>query len=109
MDKTFALEALAALSQETRLEAFRLLIKAGRRGLCAGEIAEQLDVRQNTMSTNLGVLARTGLLRRKREGRCIRYVAHLESMRLLLAFLMEDCCGNRPETCKPLLDQLNCD
>lgn len=108
MDKMLALEALSALSQETRLDVFRLLVKAGPDGLCAGEIAQRLCVRQNTMSTNLGVLARAGLVRSEREGRSIRYVADLGGMRRLLAFLMQDCCGGHPETCRPFLEDLVC-
>jgi ArsR family transcriptional regulator, arsenate/arsenite/antimonite-responsive transcriptional repressor len=108
MDNKRTLEALSALSQSTRLDVFRLLVKAGPGGLCAGEIAERLAVRQNTMSTNLGVLARAGLVRSEREGRSIRYAADLDGMRGLLAYLMEDCCGGRPETCAPLLKQLMC-
>ena len=108
MDKTLALDALSALAQETRLDVFRLLVKAGPSGLHSGEIAERLDVRQNTMSTNLGVLARAGLIRGEREGRSIRYFADLDGMRRLLVFLMEDCCGGRPETCQPLLEELVC-
>jgi len=108
MDKKRALDALSALSQGTRLDVFRLLVRAGPVGLCAGEIAERLDVRQNTMSTNLGLLDRAGLVRSRREGRSIRYVADLDGMRGLLAYLMEDCCGGRPETCEPLLKELVC-
>lgn len=108
MDKMRSLEALSALSQEMRLDVFRLLVKAGPVGLSAGEVAGQLKVRQNTLSTNLGVLVRAGLIRNEREGRSIRYFANLDGMRDLLAFLMEDCCGGRPETCQPLLEELVC-
>jgi DNA-binding transcriptional ArsR family regulator len=108
MDRKDTLEALSALSQGTRLDVFRLLVRAGPDGLYAGDIAARLAVRQNTMSTNLGVLARAGLVRREREGRSIRYVADLDGMRGLLAYLMEDCCGGRPETCEPLLKELVC-
>ena len=38
-DTRAALAAFSALSQETRLEAFRLLVKAEPEGLPAGEIA----------------------------------------------------------------------
>ena len=48
MDMTSALTAFSALSQQTRLEAFRLLVTAGDAGMSAGDIAEALDVRQNT-------------------------------------------------------------
>ncbi|MEX2616243.1 MAG: metalloregulator ArsR/SmtB family transcription factor [Alphaproteobacteria bacterium] len=103
MDKTQTLDALSALSQGTRLDVFRLLMKAEPEGLCAGDIAERLGVRQNTMSANLGILERAGLIRGVREGRSIRYFADLDSMRALLRFLMEDCCGGQPELCAPLL------
>ncbi len=106
MDKYAVLEALSALSQETRLDVFRLLVRAGPVGLCAGEIAERLGVVQNTMSTNLQVLHRAGLVRSAREGRSIRYFADLDGMGDLLGFLMKDCCGGRPEICQPLLDGL---
>jgi len=106
MDGTQALQALSALAQGTRLDVFRLLVNAGPEGLCAGEIAAKLGVRQNTMSTNLAVLARAGLVRSEREGRSVRYAADMEGMRGLLGFLMQDCCGGRPERCRPVLDAI---
>jgi ArsR family transcriptional regulator len=104
VDKQQSLEALSALSQETRLDIFRLLTRAEPRGLCAGEIADALHGRQNTISTNLSILARAGLIRGVREGRSMRYFANLDGMRGLLAFLMEDCCDGSPEACAPLLE-----
>ena len=108
MDKSDAIEALHALAQETRLGVFRLLVKRGADGMAAGDIADALGVRQNTMSANLAVLARAGMIRSEREGRVIRYFAEFDGMRALLAFLMEDCCGGRPELCKPVLDEIAC-
>ncbi|WP_089273931.1 ArsR/SmtB family transcription factor [Puniceibacterium sediminis] len=108
MDKSNALDAFAALSQSTRLDVFRLLIKAGEGGMSAGDISETLGVRQNTMSANLSVLARSGLIRNQREGRSIRYFANMDGMRGLLAFLMEDCCGGRPELCQPVIKEIAC-
>lgn len=102
MDKNNALDAFAALSQPTRLDVFRLLIKAGEEGMSAGDISATLNVLQNTMSTNLSVLSHSGLIRSAREGRSIRYFADVKGVRGLLAFLMEDCCGGRPELCQPL-------
>jgi len=107
MDKMQSLEALAALAQETRLDVFRLLMQAEPHGLCVGEISGRLGVRQNTLSGNLAVLARAGLIVGRREGRSIRYRAELAGMRRLLAFLMEDCCGSRPERCRALLDEMD--
>ncbi|EAR51920.1 transcriptional regulator, ArsR family protein [Oceanicola granulosus HTCC2516] len=106
MDKFAALSSLAALAQDTRLDVFRLLVQAGGAGMLAGEVAEALGVRQNTMSTNLAVLLNAGLVRKAREGRGIRYFADMDRMRGLLSYLLEDCCGGRPESCRPLLDSL---
>lgn len=108
MDKYRVLNAFGALSQPTRLDVFRLLIRAGAAGMSAGKISETLGVRQNTMSANLAILNRSGLIRREREGRNIRYFADMDGLRGLLAFLMEDCCGGCPELCRPVLDELVC-
>lgn len=107
MDKNGSLAALGALAQDTRLDVFRTLVKAGPAGLPAGVIADRLGVRQNTMSTNLAVLSRAGLIRSEREGRSIRYFADFNGMRGLLAYLMEDCCGGSPAVCAPLLDEIS--
>ena len=108
MDNKLALDAFTALSQSTRLDVFRLLIKAGDTGMSAGDISDTLGVRQNTMSANLSILARSGLIRNKREGRSIRYFADMKGMRGLLAFLMEECCGGRPDLCQPVINEVAC-
>jgi DNA-binding transcriptional ArsR family regulator len=108
MDNTAALAAFAALSQQTRLDAFRLLIKAGTEGMTAGRIGELLGVRQNTLSANLTVLRHAGLVRNLREGRSIRYFACFEGVSGLLRFLLEDCCGGEPALCQPLIDDIAC-
>jgi DNA-binding transcriptional ArsR family regulator len=108
MDKKNALSALAALAQETRIDVFRLLVQAGEKGMLSGELGEKLGVRQNTMSANLTVLLHAGLIRNEREGRSVRYFADLDGMRGMLAFLMEDCCGGRPELCQPVINEIAC-
>lgn len=108
MDFKAALEALAALGQETRLEVFRLLIRAGADGMAAGEIALRLGAVQNTLSAHLKILDHAGLIRAERQGRSIRYFADLTGMRDLLAFLMEDCCNGAPELCQPVIEALTC-
>lgn len=108
MDKLNALEALAALGQETRLDVFRLLVTEAPRGLPAGGIASRLGVVQNTMSAHLGVLARCRLIRAERKGRTVEYVADYSGVRELLAFLMQDCCQGAPEICAPLFDLVRC-
>lgn len=103
MDQTSAIESLAALAQETRLAAFRLLVEAGREGMPAGEIARALGVPHNTMSTHLAILTRAGLVTAQRDSRRMIHAARLEGLGALMGFLLRDCCGGRPELCAPLL------
>ena len=108
METKQAIEAFAALSQQTRLEALRILIKMGNKGILAGDLGDLMEVRQNTMSTNLSVLLNAGLVRNEREGRSIRYYADFDGLRGVLSFLMEDCCGGKPELCQPIIDKIAC-
>lgn len=108
MEEIRALAAFAALSQATRLEVFRLLIRVGPTGMAAGEIGEALGVRQNTLSANLSVLLNAGLVRNERQGRSIRYYADMDGLRGLLGFLLSNCCGGRAEMCQPLIDEIAC-
>jgi ArsR family transcriptional regulator, arsenate/arsenite/antimonite-responsive transcriptional repressor len=94
-----ALAALAALGQPTRLEIFRLLIRREPDGLAAGTIAEGIGCPQNTLSSHLSILARSGLIKGTRSGRSIVYRADVEGMRALVAFLITDCCDGHPELC----------
>lgn len=102
MDMIDALGKFGALSQETRLRAFRLLLTEGEDGLAAGEIARTLDAAPNTMSTHLAVLERCGLIMKERQGRSIRYRANLEGTTELVDFLVRDCCHGNPQICMPL-------
>ena len=109
MDKKLSLSALAALGQETRLDIFRLLVKAGAEGVPAGEIASRLGAVQNTISAHLKILHHAGLVRPEREGRVVRYVADMTGLRDLLAYLMEDCCNGAPELCRPVINAVTCE
>lgn len=97
-----AVDALSALAQEHRLAVFRLLVRIGPEGLAAGEIARELGVRPNTLSTHLTILGHAGLIRSRREGRSMIYSADYDGMRNLLGFLVADCCAGRPEICGSL-------
>jgi len=94
-----ALAALAALGQPTRLEVFRLLMRKEPKGLPAGTIAHAIGCPHNTLSTNLAILARSGLVRGTREGRSIVYRADVDGIRNLVGFLVNDCCDGHPELC----------
>jgi ArsR family transcriptional regulator len=94
-----ALAALAALGQPTRLAIFQLLMRNEPRGIAAGTLADLIGCPQNTLSTHLSILARSGLVRGTRDGRSIVYRADVEGMRALIAFLIADCCDGHPGVC----------
>ncbi len=106
MDVELAHEALSALSHETRLWVFRLLVQAGPAGLPAGQIAEGLGSRQNTMSSHLKILATAELIKSQREGRSIVYKADYDTVRELVLFLLEDCCAGNNAVCRPVAESL---
>ena len=93
MDTKTALAALAALAQESRLGAFRLLVQTGPQGLAASKIAEQLGIAPSSLSFHLKELAHAGLVVARQDGRFVIYSANFDTMNGLLAFLTENCCG----------------
>ena len=97
---------MSALAQDTRLEAFRLLVKHEPGGLPAGEIARLLDVPHNTLSSHLAMLARAGLVTAERRSRTIVYRVELGTVRNLVMFLLRDCCNGQPELCGPLVEEI---
>ncbi|MEO0421467.1 MAG: metalloregulator ArsR/SmtB family transcription factor [Pseudomonadota bacterium] len=102
MNEERALAALSALAQQTRLSVFRLLISAGSDGLAAGEIAQRVGARPNTLSTHLQALLMAGLVSRERKGRSIVYRAHFGEVSKLLTFLMQEACGGEEQIWQPV-------
>ena len=103
-----AVEALSALAHGHRLAVFRLLVQAGSRGVAAGDIAREIGILPNTLSTHLALLGHAGLVQSRRSGRSVIYSADFDGMRDLLGFLVADCCGGRPEICGSLVDTIAC-
>jgi DNA-binding transcriptional ArsR family regulator len=108
MESIIATDALGALAQVTRLEVFRLLVRHEPDGLAAGDIARQIGVPANTLSTHLAILARAGLVTSVRQSRSIIYRAQIDSLRDLMLFLAKDCCGGRADFSNSLVAQLAC-
>jgi DNA-binding transcriptional ArsR family regulator len=92
MEKQDAIAALAALAHETRLDVFRLLVRAGSEGLAAGALADSLGVPSATLSFHLKELKSAGVVGCRREGRSLIYSPHFEAMSALLQFLTLNCC-----------------
>jgi len=93
VETTNVVNQLAALAQETRLAAWRLLIEAGPAGLTVGAIGEALAVPPATLSFHLKTLSSAGLVTTRQEGRFIHCTADFDAMHGLVGFLSENCCG----------------
>ena len=92
MDIDQATTAFGALSQETRLRVFRLLVKHGQAGAAAGTLSEALGIPHNTLSFHLSHMSNAGLVLSRRAGRSIIYSANFELITGLIRFMVEDCC-----------------
>ena len=93
MKTSQAVDALAALAQETRLNIFRLLVRHAPQGLPAGEIARRLHLPNPTLSFHLNILAAADLIRPHKNGRSIRYSPAVDCVNGLAQFLLENCCA----------------
>lgn len=99
MDNKDAVTALAALAQESRLAAYRLLVQAGPAGLAASRIADALGMPPSSLSFHLKELSHAKLIVPRQEGRFVIYAAQFDTMNALVGFLTENCCGGEP--CPP--------
>ncbi|MGV3632945.1 MAG: ArsR/SmtB family transcription factor [Pseudorhodoplanes sp.] len=106
MDSPAAILALAALAQPTRLDVFRMLVAREPEGLAAGDIAKELAVPHNTMSSHLAILERAMLVSSQRHGRSIMYRANLTTLQAMTLFLLQDCCGGEPALCASLIESI---
>ena len=92
MEKQLIIAALAALAQETRLDIFRLLVRAGPEGLPAGGVGEALGIPSATLSFHLKELKSAGLVRCERDGRSRIYSPDFGVVGDMVRFLSENCC-----------------
>lgn len=106
MDQDIAIEAFAALAQDSRLAIFRLLVREEPNGLPVGEISRRLSIVPSTLSGHLGVLKRARLLKSTRHQREIHYAANLTAMSNLVRFMLEDCCDGSVENCDEIVSLL---
>jgi ArsR family transcriptional regulator len=102
MEKSLAIGALAALAQDSRLDAYRLLVQAGSDGMPAGQVAAALGLPPNTLTFHFDRLRQAGLVTVRRDGRSMIYAARYDTMNALIGYLTENCCGGAPEKCAPV-------
>lgn len=92
MDLNHAAHCLEKLGNPTRLEIFRLLVRAGKEGLAVGELQAHLDIPASTLSHHVAQLVNVGLVAQEREGRVLRCQPNYHLMDALIGYLTEECC-----------------
>jgi DNA-binding transcriptional ArsR family regulator len=88
-----AAKQLEALGNPTRLQVYRLLVRAGEAGLPVGRVQARLKLPASTLSHHLHRLILTGLVAQERQGTTLICRANYPSMRELLGFLTDECCA----------------
>ena len=97
MKESQAIDALGALSHQTRLQIVRHLIVKGGEGDSAGAIGQVVNAAPSKITFHISALERAGLVTSERVSRQIIYRVEFKQMGLLINYLMEDCCGGRAE------------
>lgn len=108
MQKTTATKIFESLSSGVRLDVFRLLVKQGKAGMVAGEIASTLDIPANNLSFHLKAMLHAGMITVVQEGRFLRYRANLELTFELIDYLTAECCAGDAGQCASLNTATSC-
>src|SRR6202040_4100486 len=72
---------------EPRLRIMQLLLSAHPEGLVVGDIQEELEIPNSTLSHHLDKLKNENLVQVKRESTFLRYTANTEALQELMQFL----------------------
>jgi DNA-binding transcriptional ArsR family regulator len=93
-------DMFSAMGTEPRLRIMQLLLTAHPEGLVVGEIQDELEIPNSTLSHHLDKLRTEDLVTVRREGTFLRYTANTEALQELLQFLYAECC-TRNKALKP--------
>ncbi|MDQ2898761.1 MAG: metalloregulator ArsR/SmtB family transcription factor [Bryobacteraceae bacterium] len=85
-------DMFTAMGTEPRLRILQLLLSAHPEGLVVGDIGNELDIPNSTLSHHLEKLKNEELVKVRREGTYLWYSANAEALRELLGFLYAECC-----------------
>ena len=91
-DVTRFADMLSAIGAEPRLRILRLLLTAHPDGMVVGEIGQELEIPNSTLSHHLDKLRNEDLISVQREGTFLRYTANTNALEELLGFLYAECC-----------------
>ena len=89
-----AASQLEALGNPTRLQLYRILVRAGEEGLPVGHIQDKLDIAASTLSHHLKRLVDTGLVTQERQATTLICRANYPGMNALIGYLADECCAD---------------
>src|SRR5712671_2885305 len=93
-------DMFSAMGTEPRLRIMQLLLTAHPEGLVVGEIQDELEIPNSTLSHHLDKLRTEGLVEVERQRTFLRYTANTNGLQELLQFLYAECC-TRNKAVKP--------
>jgi len=93
-------DMFSAMGTEPRLRIMQLLLSAHPEGLVVGDIQDELEIPNSTLSHHLDKLKTEGLVEVQRQGTFLRYTANTNGLQELLQFLYAECC-TRNKAVKP--------
>jgi ArsR family transcriptional regulator len=94
-----AASQLEALGNPTRLNIYRILVRAGEAGLPVGHIQTRLDIPASTLSHHCKRLVDVGLVTQERQATTLICRAYYPAMNGLIGYLANECCADG--TCTP--------
>jgi len=90
---------LEALGNPTRLQLYRILVRAGEEGLPVGHVQDKLGIAASTLSHHLKRLLDTGLVTQERQATTLICRANYAGMNALIGYLSDECCAD--SACPP--------
>jgi ArsR family transcriptional regulator, arsenate/arsenite/antimonite-responsive transcriptional repressor len=97
-------DMFSAMGTEARLRIMQLLLSAHPDGMVVGEIQEELDIPNSTLSDHLDKLRMEDLVKVKRESTFLRYTANTDALQEVLQFLYAECCTrNKAVKCEQIV------
>ncbi|MER8984223.1 metalloregulator ArsR/SmtB family transcription factor [Mesorhizobium sp. M0843] len=89
-----AAKQLEALGNPTRLNLYRMLVRAGEAGRPVGYLQDSLGIAASTLSHHLHRLILTGLVTQERQATTLICRANYPIMNELIGFLANECCAD---------------
>lgn len=94
MELKAAAKAFKELGHPSRLEIYKLLVKAGHQGAPVGDLQQALDIPNSTLSHHVAALVKSGLIKQNRDGRTLYCIPQYDVLKDLIDFLMNECCAS---------------